>query len=56
MIPVLGLHSKERKARAHTGICISMVKAALFTATKGGSDPKVHPEMNGYIKYGLYIW
>lgn len=43
VIPPLCRYPKEVKAGSRTDICISMFIAALFTATKTGGNPSVHP-------------
>lgn len=36
-------------------VCTPVFTAALFTAAKGGNDPDVHQETNGYRKRGVRI-
>ena len=41
-ISLLGVYSKELKARTWTGICLPMFTAVLFTIAKSGNNPNIH--------------
>ena len=49
-ISLLGIYPKELKAESQRYICTLMFIAALFTISKGGNNPKLHQQMNGFLK------
>uniref|UniRef100_A0A9L0RBF2 Uncharacterized protein n=1 Tax=Equus caballus TaxID=9796 RepID=A0A9L0RBF2_HORSE len=53
-IPLLGIHTKDLKARPQRNICLPMFAAALFTIAKRWKQPTC-PSMDEWINKIWYI-
>lgn len=48
-LPVLGIHSREKKAYVQIRTCTQMCMAVLVKIVKNGKEPNVHQKVTGQI-------